>query len=463
MNGPIQMCFNRKSGDAAVQWVLCGRVSAAGLTLLLASSLASATDTAAQLLVGEGVVDISPPLGTALGGFHYSDPTRPRVTTAIHYPPEVRALVLSRGEMVMAMISFDMLNVSFDMVRDVQTRIESQLGIPAKHVRICATHAHSMPSIAFNRHWGDNNPEYEAMVSRTMVQAVQVALKDRSPTRLFVGTARAAGANANRTVRSGARVDTEFTADSTEQDRWVDASLHVLHFERANGKRNLLWYNFAAHPTTYGGSGAAGPGWPGVVQQRLRAAFGVSASYLQGHIGDISPTGREQTATLVTAAIIDAVESAREVKVDVLRVATQSVALPFDLATFRKNIAQHQDSSLFDRDWYQTFASRYDFNKTTLPITLAAVRLGDIAVLFHPAELYTVYGLEIQRDSPYRKTLVVGYADGYVGYVPDKNAYLRNEYAAAKVPRILNYPPFQSDVGAVLSAAARELLQRSRQ
>ena len=461
MNGQMQMRVNEKPTGAVVRWALPVRMATLGVVLLL--TRVPAAETSAPLLVGEGVVDISPPLGTALGGFHYSDPTRPRVTTAIHYPPEVRALVLSRSKMALAMISFDMLNVSFAMVRDVQTRIESQLGIPARHVRICATHAHSMPSIAFNRHWGDNNPDYEETVSQAMVKAVQLALKDQSSTRLFAGTARAVGANVNRTVRSGARSDAEFTVDSTEQDRWFDASLHVLHFERAGGKRNLLWYNFAAHPTTYGGSGAAGPGWPGVVQQRLRAAFGVSASYLQGHIGDISPTGREQTATLVTAAIIDAVESAREVPVDVLRVETQSVALPFDLETFRKNIAQHQDSSLFDRDWYQAFASRYDFDKKTLPITLAAVRLGDIALLFHPAELYTVYGLEIQRDSPYQKTLVVGYADGYVGYVPDKNAYLRKEYAAAKVPRILNYPPFQSDVGAVLSSAARALLQRSRQ
>ena len=455
------MRLNRKPNGAAVRWALAVRMAALGVLLLRASI--PAAETSAPLLVGEGVVEISPPLGTALGGFHYSDPTRPRVTTAIHYPPEVRALVLSRSEMVMAIISFDMLNVSFEMVRDVQTRIESQLGVPARQVRICATHAHSMPSIAFNRHWGDNNPDYEKTVAKAMVQATRLALTDRLPTRLFAGTARAVGANVNRTVRSGARSDAEFTKESTEQDRWFDASLHVLHFERGGGKRNLLWYNFAAHPTTYGGSGAAGPGWPGVVQQRLREAFGVSPSYLQGHIGDISPTGREQTATLVTAAIIDAVESAREVAVDVLRVETEAVALPFDLETFRKNIAQHQDSSLFDQDWYQAFASRYDFEKKTLPVTLAAVRLGDVALLFHPAELYTVYGLEIQRDSPYQQTLVVGYADGYVGYVPDKNAYLRKEYAAAKVPRILNYPPFQPDVGAVLSAAARGLLKRSRQ
>ena len=199
------MCLNRKPNGAAMRWALSVSMTVQGVLLLQASILAS--ETSAPLLVGEGVVDISPPLGTALGGFHYSDPTRPRVTTAIHYPPEVRALVLSRNEMAMAIISFDMLNVSFEMVRDVQQRIESQLGIPARQVRICATHAHSMPSIAFNRHWGDNNPDYEKTVAESMVQATRLALQDQSPTRLFAGTARAVGANVNRTVRSGARSD----------------------------------------------------------------------------------------------------------------------------------------------------------------------------------------------------------------------------------------------------------------
>ena len=228
MNGQMQMRFNGTPSDPVVRWAMSAVMTAVGAMLSLTS--VSAAETSAPLLVGEGVVDISPPLGTALGGFQYSDPSRPRVTTAIHYPPEVRALVLSRSKMSVAIISFDMLNVSFALVRDVQRRIKSQLGIPAKHVRICATHAHSMPSIAFNRHWGDNNPDYEKTVAKAMVQATRLALTDRLPTRLFAGTARAVGANVNRTVRSGARSDAEFTKESTEQDRWfAEAEQEEFH------------------------------------------------------------------------------------------------------------------------------------------------------------------------------------------------------------------------------------------
>ena len=89
------MRLNRKPNGAPVRWALAVRMAALGVLLLRASI--PAAETSVPLLVGEGVVEISPPLGTALGGFHYSDPTRPRVTTAIHYPPEVRALVLSRS------------------------------------------------------------------------------------------------------------------------------------------------------------------------------------------------------------------------------------------------------------------------------------------------------------------------------------------------------------------------------
>ncbi len=434
------------------------------LMALLAGNLYAAKP---RLLVGEGVVDISPPHGTALGGFHYSDPTRPRVTTSIHYPPEVRSIVISYGQVTAVIISFDMLNVSFEMVRDVQNRIGNAFKISPQNIRICATHAHSMPSIAFNRHWGDNNPEYEAAVANAMVKASKLARADQTPTRLFVGKARAAGANVNRTVREGARADIEFTEKSNEQDRWFDQTVHVLHFERAEAKPNLLWYNFSAHPVTYGASSAAGPGWPGLVQRLLRGQFDVSPSYLQGHIGDINPVGREQTATMVAGAIVEAVESAVEEPVEQLAVETQLVELPFDMDLFQKNREIHQGKlaantgiSLFDQDWYDTFASQYNLGKSSLPITLAAIRLGDVALLFHPAELYTVYGLEIQRDSPFRQTLVVGYADGYVGYVPDAKAYDRSEYAAAKVPRILNYPPFQPAVGRVMTSSAVELLKR---
>jgi neutral ceramidase len=102
----------------------------------------------------------------------------------------------------------------------------------------------------------------------------------------------------------------------------------------------------------------------------------------------------------------------------------------------------------------------YDLKQTTLPITLSAVRIGDVVLLFHPAELYSYYGLAMQRDSHLKHIFVIGYADGYVGYVTDPKAYERSEYAASMVPTILNYPPFTATAGREMAHEAIKLRQR---
>jgi len=46
--------------------------------------------------------------------------------------------------------------------------------------------------------------------------------------------------------------------------------------------------------------------------------------------------------------------------------------------------------------------------------------------------------------------------------VPDPKAYEAGEYAAIVVPKIMDLPPFRSDVGRKLTATALELLSRVR-
>jgi hypothetical protein len=52
----------------------------------------------------------------------------------------------------------------------------------------------------------------------------------------------------------------------------------------------------------------------------------------------------------------------------------------------------------------------------TLPIH--AIRIGDVALVTEPCELYCQFGLDIKRRSPAPITAVVGLADGYCGYCP---------------------------------------------
>ncbi len=80
-------------------------------------------------------------------------------------------------------------------------------------------------------------------------------------------------------------------------------------------------------------------------------------------------------------------------------------------------------------------------------------------MVFHPAELYSCYGLQIRRDAALPDTLVVGYSDGIIGYLPDPYAYQTQEYAATTVPKILDLPPFTPTAGRQLTAAAIAMLR----
>jgi hypothetical protein len=52
-----------------------------------------------------------------------------------------------------------------------------------------------------------------------------------------------------------------------------------------------------------------------------------------------------------------------------------------------------------------------------------ALRMGDLAWVAVPGELFTVLGIEIKRRSPFRYTYVAGVANDYIGYIPDSAAY----------------------------------------
>jgi hypothetical protein len=314
-----------------------------------------------------------------------------------------------------------------------------------------------------------------AVVEQRIVCAVELARADLAPAELYVGKSRAPGANFNRTGKAW-KTDEEFAADSTDDQRWLDTMVRVMHFRRPGQRPDLLWYHFSAHPVCYTDDNA-GPDWPGLVDAELRRQDNVSPSFLQGHIGDVNPgSGKpwlgipEKTAARVAAAVRRAIDGAAPVQIGRLRVLTENAQLPLDIQRLKQWLTQYRDDPEkctggpwvdppFAEDWFRS-AAKWDLGKTHLPVPLTAMQLGDAGLLFHPAELYSYYGLAIQRDSPLPNVFVVGYADDLVGYLPDPKAYQDGEYAAIVVPKILDLPPFRPDTAAEFTRAAVDLLNR---
>lgn len=452
-------------------------LGAAALSLPLHSGLAFPGKSALQ--VGEGTVDSTPPLGIELGGFHRPVGQERRIA-GIRRPTAIRALVLRHGDTQAALVSLDICAVSTDMTQRIQQQAEKELGIPASHIRLCASHTHSMPAFCYLRQWGTYSPEYMTTVEQKTVEALRLAQADLAPSTLAIGKTRVAGANNNRekkTWESKAwKTDEQFTRDSTDDDRWLDTTLHVLHFQRGSAAKDLLWYHFSAHPVVYQDE-QAGPDWPGRTAELVREKLGLVPSFLQGHCGDVNCGDaahwigtEDSTAIPVANGIAEALQKTRPVDVNELSVQTRSLPVPLDIELFRQWLEAYRTDPAkcvgpewvdegFAADWFAGSQKR-DLSQTTLPVPLSVMQLGDVGFVFHPAELYSCYGLTIRRDSPLPDTLVVGYTDGIIGYLPDPYAYQTQEYAATTVPKILDLPPFQPHAGRELCAAANELLKQ---
>jgi hypothetical protein len=113
----------------------------------------------------------------------------------------------------------------------------------------------------------------------------------------------------------------------------------------------------------------------------------------------------------------------------------------------------------FAREWYE-WASKWDLGQTAYATPISALRLGDIALFFHPGELYSVYGLTLRRDSTFPDTIVIGYMDDLIGYVPDRGLRRKAGILSHCRSKIMSLPCFKPEVGRALTAAGLELMRK---
>lgn len=426
------------------------------------------------LEAGQGKADITPPLGIEMAGFHRV-PGKERRVEGVRGKTGARGLVLKTGDIRAAIVSLETCAISSGFARTVKEAVEQEIGIPASHVMVTATHSHSTPALRFFRQWGAEDEGYRRKVADAALEAVHKAVEDLSPCDLYLGEHKVVGGNFNRTTPTW-KTDEAFGPESSDSERWLDTALHCLYFVRSNGKPDLAWYHFCAHPVCFT-DGLAGPDWPGIVAEGILPAHPIDVGYLQGHIGDVNPGDGtpwigdpEETARAVLPALHHAIGHGRLVEVDRLRIQSGRVELPLNLplleewlVTYRKDPAACKEGVWVDpgfaEDWARG-AEKIDKTRATLSTPISALALGDAALLFHGSELYSYYGLAVRRDSPFPDTLVVGYTDDFVGYLTDPRAYEKEEYAAVVVPKILDLPPFAPNAASALKEAGVELLKK---
>lgn len=144
----------------------------------------------ATVQAGASVVDITAPLGMAMGGYG----ARIGGATGVHDPLHVRTLVFDDGATTLAIAICDFVGVDRAIADSARRLIQDELGIPPENVCIAATHTHSGLLTVRTR---DANDYFTATAAK-IADSVRAARESMEPVSLKTATTGVGTVSQNR-------------------------------------------------------------------------------------------------------------------------------------------------------------------------------------------------------------------------------------------------------------------------
>ena len=361
------------------------------------------------------------------------------------------AMVLD-AEQRICLVSLDSLIVPLHVTRSAAKRIAVATGIPQDNVLICATHTHRGPPTndAFG---GKPNAEYLRRLEEGSVRAAVKAVAAMEDGKSDADTAVLFGQSQEATVGRNSRLllkDGSIGWDGYEEQDVVrptgpyDPDLYVLALRRADGKYGGLAFNHSVHNIGHIRKDCMSPCFYGLAALEIERRHGATTLFLPGAFGsthNITYNASGVPAAECVRRVVDAVEEAlgrlqpalpgpvqvlnRQFTYHVRHFdeAKEALAVKSYLEKYVPQRTPHQ-IEMFRRMRKEMVPHQGEARHTRLQI----IRLGDVALVGIPGEMYARLGLELRRRSPFRHTCIIGLANEQIGYIPDRKAYADGGY-----------------------------------
>ena len=347
------------------------------------------------------------------------------------------ALVLE-ADIKLCLVMCDVIVLGRDMIDRVGGKIEAECGIPFENILVTCTHTHHVPPV-YTVHASVANEVFIERVEEAIFAAVKAAtdkLANSDEVEVCFGLASEStfGVNSRYLMDDGtiawANYDMKATIRPTGP---MDPELPVLAFRKPDGSYEALVYNHSTHNIGAYNPNVRSPGVYGLAAQELELNFGGTVIFTPGAFGSthnhhLSPqegvfrikSAIEETIPRFRTGLLGPLKSVKrefEYRVREFDEETEDKAVSYwcnrwdeephltidVFRNMRKDLAGHQGETR--RTWLQ------------------AMLIGDIAFVAIPGEFFTVLGMEIKRLSPFRYTYVVGIANDFIGYLPDRKGH----------------------------------------
>lgn len=443
---------------------------------------------------GRAVTRITPPLGIRLQGSITRDQPAWRVMDDLH----AKTLLLESGGQRFALFTCDLIEFSREFVEELREEIEARHSIPASHLMFCPSHTHTgPPTIRLGSVLPD--PDYLAQLRKHMVGSLLSAERTMTDVTISAGRGQTDRVGVNRRLPSERGI-----RQLPNPDGIADPEVQVLRFDRLDGSPFAFLVNFATHPTTLGVHVyQVSADYPGRMQRIVEQVYGGEAPvyFTQGACGDVKAAaigqdgnfkeGEEEDidrlGRILAGEVIKTLEECRALIKPQLRAALRTIRFPYlkmpgeqELARLqefhRREVQRWQnpdEETLSGIDWEDKHINRVAMHQDMVdwagrmreaaragtlndyaPGDVQVLRIGDEAALVGvPGELFSEIGLQIKRRSPLPNTMICGYSNGTLGYIPSRKAVQEGGYEIADAYKLYGFP-------ACLHGDTEELLYR---
>jgi len=418
------------------------------------------------LRAGTATINITPALGTDPATRIYLSGYVARIGHAVgvHDPLYARALALSDGTHQAILVICDLLGLepgfSADIRRDIRREIATITGTPANAVMLACTHTHSGPATLVLHECGQVSLDYLEVLRSQLIGVAERAATSMHPVRLDGGNAALPEGAHNR------------RGDSQE----IDTEVGVAWLRDMNGETVALLINYGCHPVVMDADNRwISADYPGAVVRALEAGAGSTTFFLTGAGGNVDPVRRgsfgdvewlgQALAGVVGQTLIEmearSSRSGGAEKAAVVTSASEVLTLPLQPVLSTAQLTQlrglHLDNLAAIGASQETAEAKIQramlawadqtlaqVQSGTIPSGIAAlvqvIRVGSLVFVGIPGELFSVLGKQIKEALPADLAFIVGYANGDVGYIPDRAAYGVGGYEVNDAYKYYGYP-----------------------
>jgi len=406
-----------------------------GLAMSSPGEAQTSRGAALPLRVGAAKVDVTPSLSELpKNGFGVLDHLY------------ARAIVLDNGAATAVLVTVDAGGIPDPLWQTVSQQIEKDLGIPAAHVLLTATHTHSAG--------GQRGPDY----AQKIVEAVRLAKQRLAPGRVGYATGESY-INVNRQI-----IDPKTNRwwEGPNREGPSDKTVAVVKFETTAGEPIAVYYNYAVHGVIAGQLDQVSGDIPGAASRYVEESFDdkVVAVFSNGAAGDQNPIYFQQTYDLRDIRIKDYASRGTDISNAmppggqglnrndpvVARLMNQQRQMVSSMGQFlgEEVLYVMRGVERFDAavpiaagattvtcaGRERTNNGRAGFEGTykdaaPVDIRLGLLRVGDVMIGAVNAEVFSPIAQRLKRESPFKGTMMTTLTNGSArsGYIPDDESY----------------------------------------